>query len=46
MLQVTSVTLLLTLAMLAISDVNQPFRGWVHVSDYGFVRARQTLNDQ
>ena len=41
--QVCSITLLITLAMLAIADVNQPFRGWVHVSNYAFVRARQNM---
>jgi Protein of unknown function (DUF4239) len=39
-IQVFSITLLVTLVMLAISDVNYPFRGWVHVSDYAFQRAQ------
>ncbi len=39
-LQVFSITLLVTLVMLAISDVNYPFRGWVHVSNYAFQRAQ------
>jgi Protein of unknown function (DUF4239) len=42
---VFSTTLLVTLALLAIADVNQPFRGWVHVSDYAFVRAQQYMRD-
>lgn len=41
--QVLSFTLLVTLVMLAISDVNRPFTGWVHVSSYPFVRAEQTM---
>jgi len=42
---VFSTTLLVTLVMLAIADVNQPFRGWVHVSDYPFVRAQQYMRE-
>ncbi|HWZ64867.1 MAG TPA: DUF4239 domain-containing protein [Steroidobacteraceae bacterium] len=40
---VFSTTLIVTLVMLAIADVNQPFRGWVHVSDYAFVRAQEYM---
>lgn len=43
--QVLSLTLLITLAMLAISDLKQPFRGWVHVNNYAFVRARENMHD-
>lgn len=43
-LQVFSITLLITLAMLAISDVNRPFQGWVHVSNYAFIRAQQNMH--
>ena len=42
---VFSITLLVTLVMLAIADVNQPFRGWVHVSDYAFVRAQEYMRE-
>lgn len=42
--QVFSFTLLITLVLLAIADVNRPFIGWVHVSSYPFVRAQQTMN--
>jgi hypothetical protein len=42
---VFSTTLLVTLVMLAIADVNQPFRGWVHVSDYAFVRAKEYMRE-
>ena len=41
--QVFSFTLLIALVMLAISDVNRPFMGWVHVSSYPFVRAQDTM---
>ncbi len=42
-LQVFSLTLLISLVMLAIADVNRPFQGWVHVSDFAFVRAQQNM---
>ena len=44
-LQVFCFTLLITLVLLAIADVNLPFRGWVHVSDFAFQRAQQNMND-
>jgi hypothetical protein len=43
MLQVFSLTLLVTLVMLAISDVNRPFQGWVHVTDFAFQRAQRNM---
>lgn len=42
---VLSITLLVTLVMLAIADVDRPFSGWVHVSDYAFVRAQENLRE-
>jgi hypothetical protein len=45
MLQVLSLTLLLTLVMLAIADIDRPFQGWVHVSDYAFRRAIVTMRE-
>jgi hypothetical protein len=42
-LQVVSLTLLVTLVMLAIADVDRPFRGWVRISDYAFQRAQQNM---
>ena len=42
-LQVVFVTLMVTLILLAIADVNRPFAGWVHVSVYPFERARSTF---
>ena len=44
-LQVFAFTLLITLVLLAIADVNLPFRGWVHVSNYAFVRAQENMQD-
>jgi hypothetical protein len=44
-LQVFSFTLLITLVLLAIADVNLPFRGWVHISNYAFVRAQENMKD-
>jgi hypothetical protein len=44
-IQVFSFTLLITLVLLAIADVNRPFSGWVHVSNYAFVRAQENMND-
>jgi FtsH-binding integral membrane protein len=38
--QVLSFTLLVTLVLLAIGDVNLPFQGWVHIDNYAFIRAR------
>jgi hypothetical protein len=43
--QVFCFTLLITLVLLAIADVNLPYRGWVHVSDLAFQRAQQNMND-
>jgi hypothetical protein len=44
-MQVFAFTLLITLVLLAISDVNLPFRGWVHVDNYAFVRAQENMKD-
>jgi hypothetical protein len=44
-LQVFCFTLLITLVLLAIADVNLPFRGWVHVSNFSFIRAQQNMNE-
>jgi hypothetical protein len=44
-LQVFAFTTLITLVLLAIADVNLPFRGWVHVSSYAFVRAQDNMRD-
>jgi hypothetical protein len=44
-LQVFSLTLLVTLVMLAIADVDRPYRGWVHISSYAFERAQATMHE-
>jgi hypothetical protein len=44
-IQVFSFTLLITLVLLAVGDVNQPFRGWVHISNYAFLRAQQNMKE-
>jgi hypothetical protein len=44
-LQVFAFTILITLVLLAIADVNLPFRGWVHVDNYAFVRAQDNMKD-
>jgi hypothetical protein len=43
--QVFSFTLLITLVLLAIADVNLPYRGWVHVDNYAFIRAQENMKD-
>jgi hypothetical protein len=45
-LQVMSLTLLVTLVMLAIADVDRPFQGWVCISNYAFQRAQQTMRQE
>jgi hypothetical protein len=42
-LQLFSITTLITLIVLAIADLDRPFGGWVHVSEYAFQRAEQNL---
>ena len=44
-IQVFFFTIFITLVLLAIADVNLPFRGWVHVSNYAFVRAQENMKD-
>jgi hypothetical protein len=44
-LQIFAFTLLITLVLLAIADVNLPFRGWVHVDNYAFIRAQENMHD-
>jgi hypothetical protein len=43
--QVVSFTMLVSLVLLAIGDVNLPFQGWVHVDNYAFVRALSYMSD-
>jgi hypothetical protein len=42
-LQVAFFSLLIALILVAIADIDQPFRGAVHVSDAAFRRAQQTM---
>ena len=44
-IQVFAFTLLITLVLLAVADVNLPFRGWVHVDNYAFIRAQENMKD-
>ena len=41
--QVVSLTLLLSLALVAIADIDRPYQGAVHVNPTGFERARATF---
>jgi hypothetical protein len=43
--QVLSLTLLITLAMLAIADLDRPFAGWVHIDSYPFQRAQTNMQE-
>jgi hypothetical protein len=43
--QVLSLTLLITLAMLAIADLDRPFTGWVHIDSYPFQRAQTNMQE-
>jgi hypothetical protein len=44
-LQVFTFTLFIVLVLVAIADINRPFQGSVHVSDFAFRRAQQTMKD-
>jgi hypothetical protein len=41
--QVVSLTLLVSLILVAIADIDRPFQGTVHIQPRGFERARQTF---
>lgn len=45
-IQVSAFTLLITLALVAIADINRPYQGSVHVSDYAFRRAQVDMKEQ
>jgi hypothetical protein len=45
-IQVSAFALLISLALAAIADINRPFQGSVHVSDYAFRRAQVDMKDQ
>ena len=42
-IQVASITLLISLVMLAIADIGEPFRGWVHIDSLPFARAQANM---
>jgi lipid-A-disaccharide synthase-like uncharacterized protein len=44
-LQVAFFSLLIGLILVAIADIDQPFRGSVHVSDEAFRRAQETMHE-
>ena len=44
-LQVFAFTLLLALALVAVADIDRPFQGGVHVSDFAFRRAEQNMKN-
>jgi hypothetical protein len=44
-IQVFAFSLLVSLALVAIADINRPFQGSVHVSSYAFERAQRTMQD-
>lgn len=44
-LQVFSLTLLVTLVMLAIADVDRPYQGWVHIDSYAFKVAIENMRE-
>lgn len=44
-LQVFSLTLLLSLALVAIADIHRPFRGLIHVRPHAFQRALESMKD-
>jgi hypothetical protein len=41
--QVFSLSLMIALSLLAIADLDRPFRGWVRVGDYAFERAARGM---
>jgi hypothetical protein len=45
-LQVFSFSLLVSLSLVAIADIHRPFHGLVHVTDYAFQRARQSIESR
>jgi hypothetical protein len=45
-IQVSAFALLISLVLVAIADINRPFQGSVHVSDFAFRRAQMDMRDQ
>jgi hypothetical protein len=44
-IQVSAFALLISLVLVAIADINRPFQGSVHVSDFAFRRAQMEMKD-
>jgi hypothetical protein len=44
-IQVSAFTVLIALVLVAIADINRPFQGSVHVSDYAFRRAQMDMKE-
>ena len=44
--QVLSFSLLISLSLVAITDIHRPYRGLIHVSDYAFRRAQQNMQQR
>jgi hypothetical protein len=44
-LQVFVFSLLIVLALVAVADIDRPFQGTVHVSDYAFRRAQHSMQE-
>jgi hypothetical protein len=42
-LQVISLSLLVSLSLVAIADIHRPFHGLIHVRNEAFLRARQSM---
>jgi hypothetical protein len=42
--QVFAFSLLVSLVLVAIGDIDRPFQGSVHISSYSFIRAQQNMN--
>jgi Protein of unknown function (DUF4239) len=45
-IQVGAFSLLISLVLVAVADINRPFQGSVHVSDYPFRRAQMDMKEQ
>jgi hypothetical protein len=45
-IQVTAFALLILLVLVAIADINRPFQGSVHVSDFAFRRAQMDMKEK
>jgi len=44
-LQVFAFSFLISLCLIAIADINRPFQGTIHISEYAFTRAQQNMQE-